>query len=107
MEFQTVGQMRKYFEDVERRYENGQLRPTSKQGIEDRDRLIECVKEVAQLINEQNEFFQNGDRSAALTIMELVDIRSRLILLLGKFEGFRDAQSFFIALAGSQGQDFN
>lgn len=106
MEFPTIGHARKYFEDVERRYEEGSLIPTSKDGIVDRDRLLLCVTDLARLINDELEKIKSGQVDATHNLILLVEIRSKLILLLGKFEGFRYSQTYFIARAGIYGQDF-
>lgn len=103
-EFKTVGDMRRYFEDVERRLDDGQFIPTSVQGEEDRDRLLIAVTELARMIVEEHHKAKGGDQEALHLLIDLVDVRTRLAILLGKFEGFRHGQKYIVARAGSYSQ---
>ena len=98
--FKTFGDMRKYFEDVERRFEDGSLIPTSEDGEADRDRLILAVNDTALAVADEYKAAQAGNHASMDMLLDLVDLRARLILLLGKFEGFRYGQKFVVDRAG-------
>jgi hypothetical protein len=100
-DFKTVGDMKKYFTDVERRFEAGELVPTSLDGEADRDRMLIAVTEIARMIIEEHNKAAGGDQHSFKLLLDLVDIRTKLTLLLGKFEGFRYGTSYILMKAGS------
>jgi len=103
-EFQTIAQARKYFENVEQRYNEGTLRPSSQEGLEVVERLLVVVTDMQRMIDADFQKVKAGDINAAQCLLYLADLRSRFILLLGKFEGFKYGQKFVVARAGVYSQ---
>lgn len=100
MEQETIGNLKTYFEDVERRYNDGLLIPTSEQGLADRDRLLIAVTDLASMIVDLLFKTKDGNDYAASQLLDVVTLRTKLVHLLGKFEGFRHAQVFIVARSG-------
>lgn len=107
MEFKTVGDLRKYFEDVQKRMDAGRYDPRSRQGEEDRDRLLYAITELQSMMETEKNNVLSGELDAITPLVELADLRAKLAILLGKFEGFRQGVIFVVAKAGVYSQYLN
>lgn len=99
MEFNSLGNMRKYFESIERRYHDGSLVPSSPEGNAERDRLVNALADLSKLIEQEQAKVISGDIHATYNMMDIINIRTGVALLIGKFEGFRYGQSYVVARA--------
>jgi len=104
-EFKTLQCVVKYFKNVEMRLEGGELIPTTQLGQDERDRMLIVMTELSRLVVQtHNDVCQHDgyvNQSALTALIELVDVRTKLAVLLGKFEGFAHSQAYFLSRSGS------
>jgi hypothetical protein len=104
MDYSTIGELRKHYEIIEERYQQGSIIPSSAEGMAIRDQILVAIKDLGNIILEEHHYAKGGQIDALDRIIDLVDVRHRLALLLGKFEGFRYGQTYFVVRAPSGSQ---
>lgn len=114
--FKTVDEIRDHFRSIEFELENGTLVPTSREGEDERDLMLLAVTELAMKIVEKQREVRSHMASPGITghnwtsldeLIDLVDLRTKIALLLGKFEGFRIGQVSVVAKMGNYSRYLN
>lgn len=94
--------LKKYFDDCQRRYTLGELRPTSKDGEQAYSLLLKTSETMAALIRNLQRSVALGGLDQMPVLIEAYDFQTRLVLMMGTWNGFRDGQIYFIERASCE-----
>lgn len=101
----SLHDLRKYFESVEARYNAKMLNPMSNEGNQILDQLLSVYEQIKPHAHHLEEVAKTtGNKSDIDALLDIIDFRTRLALLMGKFVGFGDGVNFLLVRAGDQGQ---
>lgn len=102
--FPTLESLLTYFAHIETRFDAGDFLPTSDVGETERDRMLLAMSDLRELINQEYATMigRYSEKHHVDLLAHFIEVRTRIALLLGKFEGFRYGQTYFVSQAGSQ-----
>lgn len=107
MEWETLTDIHKHFEEIEALYSDGNLSPSSVEGQNCIDEMLLAITQLSHMAAAKHHLAKGGDIHAAECLLDIVDMRSRLALLLGKFEGFKYGVKHTVARMGKYNQYLN
>lgn len=94
-----------YFRNIEERYEGGKINPLSPEGVDVREALIKAIDWLHVRATELELPARKPDTNTGAefdAFLEVVLLRARLILLLGKWTGFADGTRNLLARCGQE-----
>lgn len=102
----TLENLTRYFADVEQAFEDGKMTPLSREGEAVLDELLQTYQSIKAHAADLEQLARrpSADTQRFDEYLDLIDVQRRIVMLLGKWVGFKAGVNFILAKSGSQSQ---